>query len=77
MEGVTDPRWAAAAQWVFIYIKHQYRNGYSLNEIEKRLNSAIAQGQLNTFINTFDLVRGEFKQKFGGKSGRQIQGKGV
>lgn len=70
MDGITDPRWVAAARWVFIFIRHQLRIGHTLNDIEKMLYSKYAEGELEKYMNTWELVNGEFRLKNGGLNGK-------
>ena len=60
MEQGHDPIRAAIAQWVFKYIRFQLKVGWTLSEIESKMNRAIHGGELDRHLVTLKLLRGEY-----------------
>lgn len=54
-----DPLWSAIVRWVFGYIRFQLRCGQTLNEIEQHLKVAVDNGELYSFMRTFEDLRSE------------------
>ena len=63
MDGLSDPRWVAAARWVFIFMRRQFMIGNTFLEIEREFNIALAKGELHEFVQRHDVIAAELRLK--------------